>query len=176
MGASSADDAAARYGYADVKPLDRPAPRDAARGDGGRSGRRGALTDPWRGAKRDPPATLTSSWSTAGSRTAARIAFTKVVLALEDDPVSNRLQSEGIPFFLAAIFRAEETLPDTPWLMLDLCHHGIILFDPRDVLRNKVSEVRAGMAELGSRRVELADGSWYWILKPDLRPGEKVVL
>jgi hypothetical protein len=32
------------------------------------------------------------------------------------------------------------------------------------------------MAELGSRRVELADGSWYWDLKPDWRPGEVVDL
>jgi len=28
------------------------------------------------------------------------------------------------------------------------------------------------MKELGSKRVFLTDGSWYWDLKPDLRIGE----
>jgi hypothetical protein len=32
------------------------------------------------------------------------------------------------------------------------------------------------MRALGSRRVYLADGSWYWDLKPDFRPGEVVEL
>jgi hypothetical protein len=32
------------------------------------------------------------------------------------------------------------------------------------------------MAELGSRRIELPDGGWYWDLKPDWRPGEVVDL
>jgi hypothetical protein len=30
------------------------------------------------------------------------------------------------------------------------------------------------MRALGSRRVYLADGSWYWDLKPDFRFGEVV--
>ena len=68
------------------------------------------------------------------------------------------------------MFRSEEELADTPWLLLDVCDHGIILFDPRAVLACKLASLRLRLRELGSRRIELADGSWYWDLKPDLRP------
>ena len=54
------------------------------------------------------------------------------------------------------MFRSEEALADTPWLLLGVCDHGIILFDPREFLARKLASLR----ELGSRRMELADGSW----------------
>ena len=62
------------------------------------------------------------------------------------------------------------------WILLDITHHGIVLYDPVGVLERELNAVRRRMAELGSRRVELADGSWYWDLKPDWRPGEVVDL
>ena len=74
------------------------------------------------------------------------------------------------------VFRSEAALVDTPWLLLDVSHHGIILFDPRQVLHAKLAALRRRLAELGSRRIELADGSWYWDLKPNLRPGEMIEL
>ena len=39
-----------------------------------------------------------------------------------------------------------------------------------------LERLRARLEELGSRRIELDDGTWYWDLKPDLRPGEVVTL
>ena len=57
-----------------------------------------------------------------------------------------------------------------------LTHHGILLFDPRGVLRLKLEHLRARLEELGSSRIEPDDGTWYWDLKPDLRPGEVVTL
>ena len=53
----------------------------------------------------------------------------------------------------------------------------MILYDPASVLERELdAAVRRRMAELGSTRVELPDGSWYWDLKPDWRPGEVVDL
>ena len=43
-------------------------------------------------------------------------------------------------------------------------------------LARKLASLRLRLRELGSRRVELADGSWYWDLKPDVRPGEVIAL
>ncbi len=69
-----------------------------------------------------------------------------------------------------------EDLARHPWILLDIVHHGLILHDPEEVLERELKAVRRRMAELGSRRIELADGSWYWDLKPDWRPGEVVDL
>jgi hypothetical protein len=52
----------------------------------------------------------------------------------------------------------------------------VILHDPESVLARELEAVRGRMAELGSRRVEMPDGTWYWDLKPDWRPGEVVDL
>ena len=86
------------------------------------------------------------------------------------------MRARGVPTKPMPVFRSEAGLADTPWLLLDIAHHGIMLFDPRGVLTKKLAYVRKRLAELGSRRIELADGSWYWDLKPDLRPGEIVAL
>jgi hypothetical protein len=63
-----------------------------------------------------------------------------------------------------------------PWILLDIAHHGVVLHDPEAILEREMAAVRRRMAELGSRRIELPDGSWYWDLKPDWRPGEVVDL
>jgi hypothetical protein len=63
-----------------------------------------------------------------------------------------------------------------PWVLLDIAHHGIVFYDPESLLERELTAVRRRMAELGSRRVDLPDGSWYWDLKPDWRPGEVVDL
>ena len=102
--------------------------------------------------------------------------FLEVALQLRDHPLVAELQARNIPTEPFPVFRSEAELADTPWLLLDICHHGIILFDPHAVLAHKLARLRVRLRELGSRRVELADGSWYWDLKPDLRPGEVITL
>ncbi len=63
---------------------------------------------------------------------------------------------------------------DTPSLLIEISHHGILLFDPKGVVAAKPEALRACLRELGSKRIELPDGKWYWDLKPDMRPGEIV--
>ena len=69
-----------------------------------------------------------------------------------------------------------DELTQHPWILLDITHHGVILHDPESVLARELDAVRARMAALGSRRVELPDGSWYWDLKPDWHAGQVVDL
>ena len=102
--------------------------------------------------------------------------FLEVALRLRDHPLVAGLQAHDAPTEPYPVFHSEEELADTPWLLLDICDHGIILFDPREVLARKLASLRARLRELGSRRIGLADGSWYWDLKPDLRPGEVIAL
>ena len=97
-------------------------------------------------------------------------------MRLRDTPLARELTAQGIPAAPVAVYRSEEELADTPWLLLDVTHHGIILFDPRGVLHRKLQRLRSRLRELRSRRIELPDGSWYWDIKPDMRPGEIVTL
>jgi uncharacterized protein len=61
-------------------------------------------------------------------------------------------------------------------LYLDMVGDAILLFDREGFFASVLDELRARMRALGSRRVMLPDGSWYWDLKPDFRFGEVVEL
>jgi hypothetical protein len=50
--------------------------------------------------------------------------------------------------------------------------HGIILLDHEDLLRDELRRMEEKLAKLGSNKIILSDGSWYWDLKPNLRVGE----
>jgi hypothetical protein len=59
-------------------------------------------------------------------------------------------------------------------LYLDIVEDGILLVDRGGFFQAVLDAMRVRMRELGSRRVFLEDGSWYWDLKPDFRFGEVV--
>jgi len=95
---------------------------------------------------------------------------------VDASPEYQALAATGFRLSLSPILHTVEELRRHSWILLDITHHGITLYDPASVLERELNAVRRRMAELGSRRVELADGSWYWDLKPDWRPGEVVDL
>ena len=59
-------------------------------------------------------------------------------------------------------------------LYLDIVEDGILILDRGRFFEEVLAGMRARMRELGSRRVFLDDGTWYWDLKPDFRFGEVV--
>lgn len=59
-------------------------------------------------------------------------------------------------------------------LYLDLVEEGIILFDRDRFFETILRRMKERMRALGSRRIFLENGSWYWDLKPDYRFGEVV--
>jgi predicted nucleotidyltransferase len=59
-------------------------------------------------------------------------------------------------------------------LYLDMVEDAILILDRGRFFEEVLAGMRARMRELGSRRVHLPDGSWYWDLKPDFRWGEVV--
>jgi len=73
---------------------------------------------------------------------------------------------------LMPILHSADKLATHPWILLDIADHGVILYDPEGVLARELDAVRRRLKELGSQRIERPDGSWYWDLKPDWRPGE----
>ncbi|MGQ0732838.1 MAG: nucleotidyltransferase domain-containing protein [Acidobacteriota bacterium] len=85
--------------------------------------------------------------------------------------------------------RADHGLPAIEWnlvvktpaeashhspLYLDMVEDAILLADRSGFFAGVLEAMRARMASLGSRRVHLPDGTWYWDLKPDYRFGEIV--
>jgi uncharacterized protein len=95
---------------------------------------------------------------------------------IDASPEHQALVAAGYRPTPSPVLHTVEDLCRHSWILLDISHHGITLYDPASVLERELNAVRRRMAELGSRRVELADGSWYWDLKPDWRPGEVVDL
>lgn len=85
--------------------------------------------------------------------------------------------------------RASRGLPPVEWnlvvkspvearvhspLYLDIVEEGILILDREGLVEAVLAAMRARMRALGSRRVYLRDGTWYWDLKPDFRFGEVV--
>jgi predicted nucleotidyltransferase len=59
-------------------------------------------------------------------------------------------------------------------LYLDIVEEGLLILDRDQFFEAVLAGMRVRMRELGSRRVFLPDGTWYWDLKPDFRFGEIV--
>ena len=95
---------------------------------------------------------------------------------IDASPEHQALVSAGYRPTVSPVPHTVDDLRGHPWILLDITHHGIILHDPESVLERELNAVRGRMAELGSTRVEMPDGSWYWDLKPDWRPGEVIEL
>ena len=93
-------------------------------------------------------------------------------------PVERELQEwlapprpDLMPVALSPVFKTPEEVEAGSPLFLDMVEDARILHDEGDVLAGRLERLRQRMAELGSRRVWRGN-TWYWILKPDLAPGE----
>lgn len=75
------------------------------------------------------------------------------------------------PNFQEIIFNPDE-LKAHPPVLLDLTTDSIILYDT-GILVEELAKIKKRLKELGSKKVKIKD-SWFWILKPDIRPGESV--
>ena len=109
------------------------------------------------------------------------------------------LIAEGVPRSLAdrrqpfldawEVARTARDLPSVEWnlivktpgearyrspLYLDMVEDAILLLDRGRFFEAVLAGMRERMRELGSRRVHLPDGSWYWDLKPNFRWGDVV--
>lgn len=98
------------------------------------------------------------------------------IVRLRDTPEYQALARQGYRPDPMPIFHSAAKLVTHPWILLDISDHGVILHDPDGILARELDVVRRRLRELGAKRIERPDGSWYWDLKPDWRPGETVEL
>lgn len=95
---------------------------------------------------------------------------------LRETPEYQALARRGYRPDPMPIFHSAAKLAAHPWILLDIADHGVILYDPDGLLARELEAVRWRLRDLGAKRIERPDGSWYWDLKPDWRPGETVEL
>jgi len=67
--------------------------------------------------------------------------------------------------------RPEEAEKNRP-IYLDMIEDGVIIYDRNGFMENVLKRLEKRLQELGSKKVYLPDGSWYWVLKPSIKRGE----
>jgi predicted nucleotidyltransferase len=104
----------------------------------------------------------------------ARLAeFERIEDLLSGDPAACR--ADGTLTLLSPVLKTSEEVRRGSPLFLDMTIDVDIRFDRDGFLRSYLDGLRDRMARLGSRRVP-CKGGYYWILKPDYRPGEVIEL
>jgi len=103
-------------------------------------------------------------------------ALVRSVVSLRRTDEYRAWQAGGVFPDPALLTMDRKRLSEHPWILLDLVDEARILWDPEALLRTTLDAVRERMRELGSRRVALAGGGWYWDVKPGMLAGEAVAL
>jgi hypothetical protein len=84
------------------------------------------------------------------------------------------LRARGKGSLISDLLFTPEEIERHPPILLDIIEDGILLYDKGDYLRNVLLSIRDTLTKLGSRRVMTNRGGYYWVLKPDIKPGEVV--
>lgn len=82
--------------------------------------------------------------------------------------VEDRL--EGFPTLSAVLKTPEEVQKGSP-LFLDMVEDAELLYDRGGFFQGVLQRLRRRLKELGAKRV-FRGTRWYWVLKPDIKPGE----
>jgi predicted nucleotidyltransferase len=86
-------------------------------------------------------------------------------------PTLREAQVGAIPVCLSPVLKTPAEVEQGSPLFLDLVEDARILYDADGFLVAYLDGLRGRLRALGSRRIWRGD-TWYWDLKPDLKPGE----
>lgn len=84
-------------------------------------------------------------------------------------------KKDGVHTSLSPVFKTPEEVEQGSLLFLDMTDQAKILFDRNGFLRGYLDNLAGRLAKMGARRV-YRGGGYYWLLKPDLKPGEDIAL
>ncbi|HIE23129.1 MAG TPA: hypothetical protein EYP68_02745 [Candidatus Korarchaeota archaeon] len=59
---------------------------------------------------------------------------------------------------------------------LDIAKGSVIIFDRWKFMKKRLEKLKDKLSELKARKVLLADGKWYWELKPEIKKGKVIEL
>lgn len=91
---------------------------------------------------------------------------------LEENQTVTAFRRRGLRPYLSFLILSEEEANQNRYIFLDMIEESIILHDRGGYFARRLEALKERLATLGSRRVHLEDGTWYWDLKPDLVLGE----
>lgn len=86
-------------------------------------------------------------------------------------PAFAAARGNGVAAELSPVFKTSAEAAAGSPLFIDMVEDARILRDRDGFFAAVLARLRARMQELGSRRVWRGN-AWYWVLKPDLKPGE----
>lgn len=132
---------------------------------------------PWRAGRRGRTATWTCVVirGLPVSRYRRHQLLNPVLERLRQSAEYTDLIARGYAPDVAAILYTHEEIQQTKPIFLDLVEEGVLLLDD-GTMQAKLDQLRARLKTLGSRKVVLEDGTYYWLLKPGLRFGEVFAL
>lgn len=98
-----------------------------------------------------------------------------ILRRLRGQPCWKGLEAQGIFPSLSLLVLSREEADQNRYLYLDMLEDARILVDREGFFQHRLKTLRIRLGELGARRIQ-KNGDWYWDLKPDLAPGEVVIL
>ncbi len=76
---------------------------------------------------------------------------------------------------ITTVLYTKEEIKETRPIFLDMAEEAVILLDDGS-FKAKIDELKARLKQLGSQKIYLEDGSYFWRLKPDAEFGEVISL
>jgi predicted nucleotidyltransferase len=86
-----------------------------------------------------------------------------------------RLRGQGRSAFVSDLFLSPEEVRGHPPILLDLTDDAHIAYDKNNFLESVLKDIRRRLKELKAKKVKTSKG-YYWVLKPDAKTTEVVVV
>lgn len=83
------------------------------------------------------------------------------------------LRRRDLPRHTSEVILTPEEVQRHPPILLDLTEDAVIIYDRGGFLARELELLRSKLREMGAKRVKTGKG-WYWMLKPDAKPGEVI--